>query len=59
MKPRPRVALLVETSNGYARGLLEGIVAYVREHDPWSIHLPEQGRGAPRRAGWPGGAGQE
>lgn len=46
MKKRPAVALLIETSNAYARGLLEGIVSYVRAHDPWSIYLPEQGRGA-------------
>lgn len=45
MKARPAVALLIETSNAYARGLLEGIVAYVREHDSWSIYLPEQRRG--------------
>ena len=46
--PRRRraVALLIETSNAYARGLLEGITAYIREHDPWSIYLPEQQRGA-------------
>ncbi len=45
MKHRPAVALLIETSNAYARGLLRGVVAYMREHRPWSIHLPEQGRG--------------
>lgn len=39
------VALLVETSNAYARGLLEGIVDYVRHHESWSIYLPEQERG--------------
>jgi LacI family transcriptional regulator len=39
------VALLIETSNSYGRGLLEGIVDYVREHEPWSMYLPEQGRG--------------
>jgi len=43
---RPDVVLLVETSNEYSRGLLRGIMAYVREHGPWSIYLPEQGRGA-------------
>ncbi len=42
---RPAVALLIETSNSYARGLLEGIIGYVRAHDPWSIWLPEQRRG--------------
>src|SRR5436305_7555640 len=44
-KPRKTVALLVETSNDYARGLLHGIVAYVREHRPWSTYLAEHGRG--------------
>lgn len=43
---RPRVALLIETSNAYARGLLHGIVAYIREHEHWSFYLLEQGRGA-------------
>ncbi len=42
---RPQVALLIETSNAYARGLLEGVAAYLREHQPWSIYLSEQGRG--------------
>lgn len=47
MKRRKLVALLVETSNSYARSVLEGIIAYVREHESWSIYLPEQGRGDP------------
>lgn len=42
---RRQVALLIETSNAYARGLLQGIVHYIREHKPWSFHLMEQGRG--------------
>lgn len=46
MSSRPHVALLIETSNAYARGLLRGVHAYLREHRPWSIYLPEQGRGA-------------
>lgn len=41
----PHIALLIETSNAYARGLLHGIRAYVREHGPWSIYLGEQRRG--------------
>jgi LacI family transcriptional regulator len=45
MAKRPLVALLIETSNAYARGLLRGIHAYLREHRPWSIYLPELGRG--------------
>jgi len=41
MKPRRSVALLVETSNAYARGLLTGAIEYIRGHEDWSIHLPE------------------
>src|SRR5688500_13665811 len=44
--PRRRVvALLVETSNEYARGLLHGIIRYIREHEQWSTYLAEHGRG--------------
>jgi LacI family transcriptional regulator len=39
------VALLIETSNAYARGLLHGIRAYIREHRSWSIYIGEQRRG--------------
>lgn len=45
MRKRRSVALLIETSNAYARGLLAGVMAYVRQHQPWSIYLPELGRG--------------
>jgi LacI family transcriptional regulator len=45
MGQRRSVALLIETSNNYARGILDGIIAYVREHESWSIYLPEQQRG--------------
>jgi LacI family transcriptional regulator len=45
MRQIPRVALLIETSNDYARSLLRGIIAYIREHRPWSIYLSELGRG--------------
>jgi LacI family transcriptional regulator len=41
----PHVALLIETSNAYARGLLEGVTAYLREHRSWAIYLSEHGRG--------------
>lgn len=45
---RPRkVALLVETSNAYARELLHGVRAWLREHGGWTIALAEAGRGAP------------
>lgn len=57
MRKRLRVALLIESSNAYARGLLEGIAAYVRRHQSWSIYLPEQRRGdapPPSLARWEG-----
>ncbi len=33
----PHVALLIETSKGYGRGLLQGIGQYVVENGPWSL----------------------
>ena len=45
MRARRKVALLIETSNAYARGLLGGVVAYMRENRAWSIYLAEHGRG--------------
>lgn len=53
----PRVAVVIEASNAYARGLLAGIHRHVREHEPWTIFLPEHGRGSPpleRLASWRG-----
>ena len=44
--PRRSVALLIETSNGHGRGLLDGVVAYVKESADWSVFLTEQERGA-------------
>jgi len=43
----PRVAVLIEASNAYARGLLKGIHRYVQEEGDWTIFLPEHGRGDP------------
>jgi LacI family transcriptional regulator len=45
MEQPPKVALLIETSNAYSRGLLHGIASYIGEHGPWSIYLTEQRRG--------------
>jgi LacI family transcriptional regulator len=36
---RPQVALLLETSCEYGRGLLRGIVRYSRLHGPWSLNV--------------------
>ncbi|HEX7861410.1 MAG TPA: DNA-binding transcriptional regulator [Verrucomicrobiae bacterium] len=41
----PKVALLIETSNAYARGLLRGVVSYIQERRPWSVYLSEHTRG--------------
>lgn len=38
-KTAPRVALLIETSRGYGRGLLRGIARYARLHGPWSFYV--------------------
>ena len=52
-----QVALLIETSNNYGRGLLYGVINYIREHARWSCHLLERGRGEkppPWLADWRG-----
>ncbi len=46
-KRRKRIALLIETSNSYARGLLRGIRDYEKFHKSWSIFLIEHSRGQP------------
>ena len=46
MPHRPRVALLIESSNRYGRQLLRGIRQWEHEHGPWALRLVEQGRGA-------------
>lgn len=45
--PAPRVALLVETSREYGRGILRGIIRYQRTHGPWSITFQPHGLGEP------------
>ena len=42
MLTRPRIAVLVESSRGYGRSLLQGIAAYVREHGPWTVDIQER-----------------
>ena len=39
MPNMPRIALLVETSRGYGRGILQGIIRYARLHGPWSFYI--------------------
>jgi LacI family transcriptional regulator len=46
MPPRPRVALLIETSQIYGRELCEGVASYVETHTSWSIYLDQRELGA-------------
>jgi LacI family transcriptional regulator len=43
MRQLKHVALLIETSRSYGRGLLRGIIRYQREHGPWSIYFEPRG----------------
>ena len=47
MVKRPRVALLVESTRAYGRGLLAGIAAYLRQRGSWSIYWQERGLNDP------------
>lgn len=47
----PHVALIVETSLGYGRGVLRGIANYVLAHQPWSIYVDQRGLSDPP-PGW-------
>ena len=42
-----RVALLIESSNAYARGLLAGVYDHVAASERWLTFLPVHGRGSP------------
>src|ERR1700710_2901701 len=39
---RQKVALIIESSRAYGRGLLQGIARYIREHGTWSIFHQER-----------------
>jgi LacI family transcriptional regulator len=41
------VALLIETSGSYGRGLLRGVARYNREHGGWSTYFHPRGLGQP------------
>jgi LacI family transcriptional regulator len=52
-----RVAILIETSRAYGRGLLRGIARYNRERGQWSTYFRPQGLGDPAPpwlGGWQG-----
>jgi LacI family transcriptional regulator len=41
-KRLPRVALLIESSRNYGRGILRGIANYSHAHGPWSFYTQER-----------------
>ncbi len=41
------VALIVETSMAYGRGILSGIAQYMTAHEPWSIYVDQRGLSDP------------
>ena len=54
---RRHVALIIETSSIYGRGLLSGIVRFMRMHDEWSVYLEQRDLAAKPPAwlkGWKG-----
>jgi LacI family transcriptional regulator len=52
----PHVALLLETSTEYGRGLLRGIVRYSHLHGPWSLYVApgHLEQALPRAKSWSG-----
>jgi LacI family transcriptional regulator len=53
----PHVALLIETSRSYGRGVLVGVRRYLSEHRPWSVYLETralESEGPPWLRGWRG-----
>jgi LacI family transcriptional regulator len=43
MRQLPHIALLIETSREYGRGLLRGVARYHQEHGPWSVYFEPHG----------------
>lgn len=47
MRRLPHIALLIETSREYGRGLLRGVSRYHQDHGPWSIYFEPHGLDEP------------
>ena len=43
LKQTPRVLLLIESSDGYGRRIIEGVGRFVRESGPWSLFVAARG----------------
>jgi len=57
MSRLPHVALLVETSRSYGRGVLQGVRRYLSERGPWSVYLETralESQAPPWLRGWKG-----
>jgi LacI family transcriptional regulator len=57
MSDLKRVALLIETSRSYGRGVLTGVRRYLAQHGPWSVYLETRAldsKGPPWLRGWKG-----
>ena len=42
LRPKPRVALIVETALASGRAILAGIGRYLAAHGPWAVTLKAQ-----------------
>jgi len=42
MKKRRKIALIVESSRGYGRDVLQGIANFAQSHDNWEIVYQER-----------------
>src|SRR4051812_26502529 len=47
MRRTPRVAVLVETSRMFGRGVLEGVARFVQQHGPWAMYFQPRGLADP------------
>src|SRR4051812_1943085 len=43
MASTPHVAVLIESSRAYGRGLLEGIAQYIHQNERWSVFYQPRG----------------
>jgi len=55
----PRVAVLVDTSTGWGRRMVRGIIGYARKHGPWRLWVDDWGQREALRLppGWKGEGG--
>ena len=48
---RPTIAVVVDASQGFGRGVLRGIAGWMQRHEPWTVLVAEQGLDE-RLPGW-------